>query len=229
MKYIAVSVLLKHSYFYSPSVILVHSQYPAASFRTSLGLMEYWRHNEQFHSCLTCCFISPFALVFSSRPLLVTTVINVSDAAHITISNNNNTVHCRFMKGDKASLAKTSHRFSSLDAHTEQSVASGEPKKTRIDSHTNTSAPGLFPACLQLQPTATQLLLPDRLSKKPEHLYQEKLFLSAEICCLYIAFQIYWLIIWKYKILVDDPHRIGTKANNDAALMWSLANMRQHP
>lgn len=52
--------------------------------------MEYWRHNEQFHSCLTCCFISPFALVFSSHPLLIITVINVSDAAHITINNNNN-------------------------------------------------------------------------------------------------------------------------------------------
>lgn len=40
-------------------------------------------------------------------------------------------------------------------------MAAGEPKKTRIDSHTYTSTPGPFPACLQPQPTATQLLLPD--------------------------------------------------------------------
>lgn len=32
---------LKDTYFYSPSVTLVRSQYPAVSFITALGLMEY--------------------------------------------------------------------------------------------------------------------------------------------------------------------------------------------
>lgn len=213
----------KPSYFYSPSVILLHSQYIVVAFVSSLGLMEYWRNNENFTFSfnLWLYFFSCIGNIILQHLFLMIAIISMLDAAHITINNNNKVAHHRFLKeGDTVCLAKTLDSFSRAAALREQS-GSWELKEARKASPANTSW-----QVHSLPVTSHSQQLPSCCCPtnfpKTEHLYQVKLFHSAGICCSLVVFWICLLITRKHTTMVDDPCRISTTTNNDAAVIWSL-------